>query len=308
VTIIDLRGAKYMFVSVILSTYESPDWLAKVVWGYAAQTHRDFELVIADDGSSLRTAECIGYLRHATKLSLRHVWHAKHGFRKCRILNRAILAAAGDYLIFSDGDCIPRRDFIAQHVQMARPGRMLSGGRVKLPRNLSEQISVGDILSGRATDASWLIAQGYRKRGKLLRLAAQGRMAAVLDAMTTTRATFNGHNTSVWKEDVLRVNGFDERLGYGGLDRELGERLVNAGIRPQQIRYRALCVHLDHSQDYIDSAGLAYNWQIREDNNRSKSRWTPYGIDRRTGPDDASTKDMVLDAAPVETDELVGAV
>ena len=88
-----------MFVSVILSTYESPDWLAKVVWGYAAQTHRDFELVIADDGSSPRTAECIGYLRHATKLSLRHVWHAKHGFRKCRILNRAILAVAGDYLI-----------------------------------------------------------------------------------------------------------------------------------------------------------------------------------------------------------------
>lgn len=267
-----------MFVSVILSTYESPAWLTKVIWGYAAQTHRQFEIVIADDGSSHATAQCIEQLRRATQLSLHHVWQTKQGFGKCRILNRAIRAASADYLVFSDGDCIPRADFLAQHVRLAAPGRMLSGGMFRLPRALSEQISADDIFSGRFTNVRWLVRRGRMRSYKLLSLAPRGRLAAFFDALTTTRATFNGHNTSVWKSDVLRVNGFDERLGYGGLDREVGERLVNAGVRPMQIRHRAICVHLDHPRNYVDPAVVAHNHQIRAENRQNHSRWTPYGI------------------------------
>ncbi|HEY2826003.1 MAG TPA: glycosyltransferase family 2 protein [Pirellulales bacterium] len=298
-----------MYVSVILSTYDSPEWLSKVIWGYAAQTYRRFEIVIADDGSCPRTAERIEQLRRATKLKLVHVWHPKRGFRKCRILNRAILAAKADYLIFSDADCIPRRDFVAEHVRLATLGRLLSGGRLKLTRKLSDQITIDDIVSGRITSRSWLRAQGCLKSRKLLRLAAQGRMAAMLDATTTTRATFNGHNTSVWKQDVLRVNGFDERLGYGGLDRELGERLVNAGVRPRQIRHRAICVHLDHSQNYIDPAVMAGNRKIRDEVCRNRLKWTPYGIDQHLDSE-ANSDDWFLEAAPIyeEIGELSFAV
>lgn len=267
-----------MFVSVILSTYESPDWLTKVIWGYAAQTHRQFELVIADDGSSPGTAQRIEKLRRATQLSLHHVWQVKQGFGKCRILNRAIRAAAADYLVFSDGDCIPRADFLAQHVRLAAPGRMLSGGMFRLPRALSERISVDDIFSGRFTDVRWLIRRGHMRNHKLLLLTPRGRVATLFDKLTTTRATFNGHNASVWKNDVLRVNGFDERLGYGGLDREMGERLVNAGVRPMQIRHRAVCVHLDHPRNYVDPAVVANNHKIRAENRRINAQWTPYGI------------------------------
>jgi glycosyltransferase involved in cell wall biosynthesis len=267
-----------MFVSVILSTFNSPDWLAKAVLGYSAQTHRQFEIVIADDGSDLSTQRCIEQLRRSLNLSVRHVWQPNHGFRKCRILNRAIQAATADYLIFSDGDCIPRRDFIAQHVRFAAPGRLLSGGAVYLPRELSEQISADDIISGRVCNAEWLKSQGCKPNRRFLRLIAKNRVAALLDKLTTTRATFNGQNTSIWKADVLRVNGFDERLGYGGLDRELGERLFNAGIKPRQIRYRAVCVHLDHSRNYVDPAIIAHNRKIRVENRRNRICWTPYGI------------------------------
>jgi glycosyltransferase involved in cell wall biosynthesis len=267
-----------LFVSVILSTYESPEWLTKVIWGYAAQTHRQFELLIADDGSSRTTAACIEQLRQATQLPLHHVWQAKQGFRKCRILNRAIRAAAADYLIFSDGDCIPRCDFLAQHVRLAAPGQFLSGGVLRLPRALSEQISSDDIFSGRITCPSWLITQGCLPNRKFLLLVRQRRLATVFDAITTTRPTLNGHNSSVWKQDVVRVNGFDERMGYGGLDRELGERLINAGVRPKQIRHRAVCVHLDHPRSYVDAAVVQHNRMIRAENCRNHSRWTPYGI------------------------------
>jgi glycosyltransferase involved in cell wall biosynthesis len=289
-----------MFVSVILTTCDSPDWLAKVVCGYASQTHRRFELLIADDGSAAETAICIDELRRATRLDMRHVWQPKRGFGKCRILNRAIRNAAADYLIFSDGDCIPRRDFLAQHVRIARPGRFLSGGVVRLPRALSETISWEDIVEGRALRPRWLLAHGLPPSRKL-RLLFGGPLAAVCDALTTTRATFNGHNSSAWKSDVERVNGFDERMGYGALDRELGERLVNAGVKPRQIRHRAACVHLDHSRAYRDSTIMARNQIIRGETRSRRLIWTPYGIrqgaERLHVADDDSTDPHQADLA-----------
>lgn len=269
-----------MFVSVILTTYESPTWLTKVIWGYVAQSHRQFELLIADDGSSEATAACIEQMRRATQLRLHHVWQPKQGFRKCRILNQAIMAASAEYLVFSDGDCIPRHDFLAQHVRLAAPDRFLSGGIVRLPRELSEHISVDDIFSGRATSAAWLAGHGWRPSLKLFLLLGRGRRGALLDQLTTTRATFNGHNASAWKNDVVRVNGFDERMGYGGLDRELGERLINAGVRPRQIRHRAICVHLDHPRNYVDAAVVARNRVIRSETRRRRHTWTFSGIQR----------------------------
>ena len=218
-----------MFVSVILTTYETPDWLAKVLWGYAAQTHRHFEVVIADDGSGPSTANCIAYMRDATGLRLRHVWQPKQGFGKCRILNRAIVAAASDYLVFSDGDCIPRRDFLAQHVRLAQRGRFLSGGVVRLPRPLSEQISQDDITNGRTTNAAWLVRHGLRPSRKLLMLVARHFSPAVLDTLTTTRATFNGHNASAWKRDVLHVNGFDRADGLWRPGSRAGRAAVQRG-------------------------------------------------------------------------------
>ena len=122
-----------MDISVILATYNQPEWLEKVVWGYAAQLHRSFEIVVADDGSTPETAVLISRLQHDTGIKIQHVWHEDRGFRKCRILNKAILTASHDYLVFSDGDCIPRQDFLTAHVRHAAPGRFLSGGLVRLP-------------------------------------------------------------------------------------------------------------------------------------------------------------------------------
>ena len=119
-----------MRLSVIISTYNQPQWLEKVVWGYTARTHRDFEIVIADDGSAEETGSTIDRLRRETGLTIRHLWHEDQGFRKCSIMNRAIVEAAAEYLVFTDGDCIPRGDFLAHHARLARPGWMLSGGAV----------------------------------------------------------------------------------------------------------------------------------------------------------------------------------
>lgn len=273
-----------MRVSVVLTTYNAPDWLAKVVWGYSVQSHRDFELLIADDGSTDETAACIEYLRRSTDLVIRHVWHEHCGFRKCTILNRAIELARGDYLVFSDGDCIPRWDFLQQHLALAERGRFLSGGAIRLPMGLSQAITPQDIFTGRVTRPAWLRARGLTSHKYLLRLALGYRIARLLDVLTPTKPTWNGGNSSAWKSDILRVNGFDERMAHGGLDRELGQRLVNAGVRPKQVRHRAICLHLDHDRAYASPDGLARNRAIRRQTQRRRVVWTRYGITQGTLP------------------------
>jgi glycosyltransferase involved in cell wall biosynthesis len=239
-------------------------WLEKSLWGYANQTHTEFEVVIADDGSDSATREVIQRIRRQFGLTIKHVWHPDDGFRKCTILNRAIEEAAGDYLLFSDGDCIPRSDFVQQHFEAAEPGRFLSGGYFKLPMSISEQIDRNDIESGHAFTLAWLRAAGLEYSHRILRLMSYGLLAHCLNLLTTTRPTWNGHNASGWAEDVRRANGFDERMRYGGEDRELGERLQNAGIRGKHVRFQALCLHLDHSRGYIRDADLKRNREIRD--------------------------------------------
>ncbi len=270
-----------MHVSVIVTTYNMPQWLEKTLWGFAAQTYRDFEVVVADDGSTDTTRLTIDRSRRYTGLSLRHVWHEDRGFRKCEILNQAILASRYGYLVFTDGDCVPRRNFLEEHVRLARPGRFLSGGIVRLPAELSRRLSWADIREDRATDVAWLREQGMRNGRKLWMLTRRQRWARFLDRVTPTRPSFNGHNSSVWKGDLLRVNGFDEGMQYGGLDRELGERLENAGIRGRQVRHRVACVHLDHPRSYESKAGWERNNAIRGQTARSRSVWTPRGIRQR---------------------------
>ncbi len=239
-----------MRLSVIVSTYNKPHFLERVLWGYAVQTDRDFELVVADDGSGDETAELIRRVRAESKMDIVHVWHEDRGFRKTEILNRAIVASRGDYLLFTDGDCIPRRNVVEVHRALARPGRYLAGGYLKLPAGVSERITVEDVTSGRVSELRWLWARGWRPGRRALRLVRSPKLAALFDRITPTAAHFHGNNASTWRDAILRVNGFEGKMGYGGLDRALGYRLENAGVRGMQIRHRAVALHLHHDRPY----------------------------------------------------------
>jgi glycosyltransferase involved in cell wall biosynthesis len=267
-----------MQAAVIISTYNSPHLLERVLWGYFGQTYRDFELIVADDGSSNETRRLIE--RFSDKaMPVTHLWHPDRGFRKCTILNRAIAATEAEYLVFTDGDCIPRADFVSVHLSLREPGRFLSGGTVYLPKELSRRITIDDVVAGRATDLKWLRANGLGRSLSLkLRLGTQLRLQCIWDYLTPTRATFNGHNSSAWRSDILAVNGFDERMGYGGLDRELGERLENAGVRGKQVRHRAVCVHLYHERGYESAQMWQHNYAIRRETREQRLTVTAYGI------------------------------
>lgn len=269
--------------SIIFSTYNQPDWLEKTLLGFAAQDRHDFEVVVADDGSREETRARIDALRPRLPFALQHVWQPDDGFQKCRILNKAILASRSDYLIFTDGDCIPRRDFVSQHIRLREPGRFLSGGYFKLPMDISQAINADDIAGNRCFDLGWLRTRGLPFAARNAKLAAHGAMARLLDAVVTTRASWNGHNASGWKRDLVAANGFDERMGYGGEDRELGERLENNGLRGKRIRHRAIVLHLDHPRGYVKEEIIAANNAIRANTRAQRLARTEHGLDAAGG-------------------------
>jgi len=268
-----------MKASVIFSTYNSEAWLEKTIWGFSVQTETDFEIIIADDGSKPATKELIDSLRPQINIPIIHVWQEDNGFQKSQILNKAIVASNSEYLIFTDGDCIPRQDFVATHIKYRQQGYFLSGGYFMLPMETSVAITKENIINQDCFRLDWLMQHGLKSSFKNMKLAVTGFTSQMLNFLTPTKATWNGHNASGWKKDLVEINGFNQEMQYGGQDRELGERLFNKGLKSKQIRYSAICVHLDHKRGYVNEETWKKNFAIRANTKKNKVVKTPIGID-----------------------------
>jgi glycosyltransferase involved in cell wall biosynthesis len=265
-------------IGVVITTYNAPKWLELVLIGYESQSDDSFKVLIADDGSNEKTQAVIDRFKVRGKLNIEHYWHEDDGFRKTIILNKVISKTDCDYLIFTDGDCVPRSDFIAVHRQQAERGCFLSGGYLKLSMPVSEQVVEENIVDQSIFSKFQLLQLGQPSSFKLTKLSKNSLVTGLLNALTPTKPTWNGMNSSTWTDHIKSVNGFDERMQYGGLDREMGERLWNAGVKSKQIRYQAICLHLDHPRGYASSETWAKNRQIRSDVKARSLQWTDFGI------------------------------
>lgn len=270
-----------MTIAVIISTYNNPAWLAKTLFGYTRQTVRPDEVIVADDGSKDETRQLIDSFRD--RLPIKHVWHEDRGFQKSEILNKAIMAATADYLIFTDQDCVPRADLIATHIAMAREGAYLSGGYFKLTRPISDRLSEEDIAGGRAFSPRWLLRQGQPFTYRMSKMLGNKAFAWLMNHMTPRAATFNGCNSSCWRKDALAVNGFNELMHYGGQDREFGLRLRNSGLRPVQVAYSAIVVHLDHNRPYKTRETMDFNRRVMRETVKTGRSRTEVGIEKPEG-------------------------
>ena len=161
---------------------------------------------------------------------------------------------------------------------MRRNKCALSGGYFKLNEFISKDITIEDISEQNCFDEDWLISKGQSKSFKLNKLTKSKSKAKLLNTLTPTKATFDGMNVSCYKEDILTVNGFDERMQYGAEDREVGERMMNNGIKFLQVRYSTICVHLFHERPYKNEENLKLNNSIRKETKQNKSKFTDFGI------------------------------
>lgn len=266
--------------SVIFTTYNQPRWLEHVLTGFSGQDRTDFRSHRGGRrvGFTHLALHCIAVLAAHLLFRVRHLWQADQGFRKCRILNAAIAASQPDHLVFTDGDCVPRRDFVSNHPRLRCPAHFLSGSYYKLSSVLSHAIAADDIASGRCFELDWLRTHGLPRRPRNAKLSARGWAADLLDRCIPTRASWNGHNVSAWQSDLLACNGFDERMGYGGEDREPGERLGNLGVTGMRMRNRAIVLHLDHARGYMCDDVIACNNAVRDETRRHRTVRTPAGL------------------------------
>lgn len=251
------------FQSVIVTTYNRPRALARVLDGLERQSETNFEVIIADDGSGAETYNFLQNYR-PKNFGIRHVWIEDKGYRRTVILNKAINISKGSRCIFLDGDCIPTPCFVRDHRRFAESGYVLAGGRLLLSERLTADVESGhvDILG-----ASLFELLRYRLSGDLNRLAPlvtlpDGRWRK---SRSSDWKILRGCNLSMDKELLIRVNGFDETLhGWGMEDSDIAVRCLNTGAKLKSIRFAASVFHLWHKEasrdreltnrDYLDSA------------------------------------------------------
>ena len=246
-------------ISIIVATYNRPDALDAVLRSLSRQSDDNFEALVADDGSRPDTAAVVTHWQGRIGRRLVHVWHPDDGFRLAEIRNRAILAAAGSYCIFLDGDCLTRRNFVAAHRALAQRGWFVTGNRVLLSPELTERVLSESLEAECWTTAQWLAARSARGINRLAPL-----MSLPLGPLRKLPAHAwrgaRGANIAVWRSDLIAVDGFDSDFaGWGREDSDLFVRLIRAGVRRKDGRYATGVLHLWHPE--ADRARLSENEQ-----------------------------------------------
>lgn len=266
------------FFSLIVSTYNWPSALDRVLASIESQMLHDVEVIVADDGSGEETAECIKRWQAQASFPIIHSWHEDKGFRAAAARNRAVAQAKGTYLLFIDGDCILPLDFLWHHQKLAKQGCFVSGPRVLCSPEFSQQILAHQLDPRYWGLKEWIQA---KKKGNINRWLPFFTLAlGPLRYLQPKR--WRGAKTchlGVWKKDFMAINGFNEAFeGWGFEDSDLVIRLINHGILHKQGRFSTAVIHLWHPEN--NRSHEKANWQCLQQTQKQKLIRSPKGVDQ----------------------------
>jgi GT2 family glycosyltransferase len=232
-------------LSVVLTTYQRPKHLERSLASLALQrgvTGR-FEVVVADDGSQDRTHEVVHAFARRADFPVRLTTHPHVGYRVALCRNDGVRASRGEYLLFSDADCIFPRDHLATHLRARRAGVVFAGNCFRLSQQANERIDLAAIASGIFEE---FVSRAERQR--LIRLWFKNQYYQLI--RHPSKPKLNGCDFGIWRCDLETVNGFDEGfVGWGCEDDDLGKRLRRAGVRIETIVGQTRVYHLWHPLD-----------------------------------------------------------
>lgn len=258
--------------SLIVATYNWPEALELCLLSIKKQSIMPSEIVIADDGSTEKTRELINKLTTEMPAPVVHIWHADEGFRLAAIRNKAIAAASENYIIQIDGDIILHENFIEDHLRLRKNGYFTSGSRVLLnAASTSSLIEKKSINIRKHAAGSKNLFNGLRNRW------LSHNMAGWYKKRGQHTYYVKGCNMAFWKDDLLKVNGYNEAFtGWGREDSELAIRLINAGVQKQFIKMSGICYHLHHKE--AERHLEARNVLMMEQAISEKTTWAPKGL------------------------------
>jgi glycosyltransferase involved in cell wall biosynthesis len=268
-----------MKISVIVTTYNRSDALRAVLAGLAAQLDRGFEVLVADDGSRDDTRQLVERTTAEFPVRLAHVWQRDDGFRAGAARNRAAAAALGEYLVFLDGDCVPRPDFVAQHRALAEPGWMVAGNRILLSEEFTRRVLAQSLPIETWSTAQWRAAKARGDINRTLPLARLP-LGALRKVAARRWQRVRTCNLGVWTADFRVVNGFDEAFaGWGFEDSDLAVRLLNARIGRKEGAFATGVLHLWHREN--DRRHEGTNWERLQGRIRSGETRAAIGLEPR---------------------------
>lgn len=236
--------------SVIVSVYRDVEKLRCVLAALDRQSVQDFEILISEDGES---PEMAGFLAHVAHPRLMHLTQADQGFRKNRALNRAIRAARSDYLIFIDGDCVPHRCFVENHLNQAEAGAVCSGRRIELGPAISQALMANPAFYLEQFESPWRYLRFFNADIKNFEY---GFLSHRLQHWFGRKPlALVGSNFSCHRSTLEAVNGFDEDYQSPGIgeDADIDWRFQAAGFRLKNIKFLVPLYHLWHPRGYTVS-------------------------------------------------------
>ena len=239
-----------MKIAVIATTYNRPDALAAVLEGYLAQDDRSFELYIADDGSTADTAQVVSAYKARADFDIHHIWQENKGFRAAAIRNRAVARTQADYIVFSDGDCIPVPYFVSRHRKLAEAGWFVAGNRVLLSKAFTRSTLENKLPIHIWNLGKWFGAWMHGDINRFLPLLSLPDFSAARKFIMNRWQGVKTCNLAAWRKDLLTVNGLDETYsGWGLEDSDLVVRLLRAEIKHKSARFAAPVLHLWHGEN-----------------------------------------------------------
>lgn len=256
--------------SLVTPTYNWPNALELLLLSIKKQTVLPNEVIIADDGSKQETTELIKKFQSDFPVPLIHVWHEDNGNQKPKIMNKAIAKAKYDYIIEIDGDIIIHPNFVEDHLNYAEKGIYLFGSRVNIQKSILETIFKNK------TTYFHFFSKGIKKRGRTLRIPFLMNFAKLVDKRSSK---LRGCNMSFWREDFIKVNGFNEGLvGWGVDDSELIQRLHNIGIQGKRLKNVGIAYHIYHKEQ--DKSHIHLNNAIEDEVREKKIIFIEQGINQ----------------------------
>jgi glycosyltransferase involved in cell wall biosynthesis len=229
-----------MKISVIITTYNNPLFLKKVLESFLHQERAPDELLIADDGSSNETALLIRQTAESAPFPIKHIWQEDNGFRAAKIRNAAINNASGEYIIIIDGDCVVNKNFVSDHALLAEEKYFLQGKRVLVNKNAADYFDYKHANSSKNLVTMALTG----KLGNRHHLLHFKRYPAIKNRKLKG---IKSCNMGFFKQDIFAVNGFNEDfIGWGNEDSDLVCRLLQYGLTKKVHPFMAICFHLWH--------------------------------------------------------------
>jgi len=227
-----------MPTTLIITVYKDYNALERVLDSVCKQSKIPKQLIIAHDAIDDKIHVTMD--RFKSKLNITYINQEDTGFNKNRILNKAILLATCDKLVFIDGDCILHPAFIAAHQAYINIGTYTAGRRLDLDAVSSERIRIKgsnsiNLLSLLANKTK-RVEEGIYFPGTPLQINKPARLL--------------GCNMGWHKQDLIALNGFDMDYilpGYGE-DTDIEHRASLMGMRSANLRWKAIQYHLFHER------------------------------------------------------------